>query len=308
MIYAVSLNPCLDKTASLPCFSFDAPNRIDVKRLDVGGKGVNVARVLRALEEKVCLLGFDYEGSPISAFLAQEDIPGQLLPLEGKLRTNMKLEETDTGRMLEINEKGAPVSQAMLEKMEDMLLSAARPGDFFALCGSLPPGAPIDTYQRFCAALKKKGCFVAVDCDGPAFLAALDAAPDLIKPNAQEFEALTGISAWNIPQSLAACQGLLDKGVGNICLSRGGEGAILVSREGAFSCAALPIRAQGLQGAGDSMLAGFLSALAQGKGKKDALVFASVTAAASVMRPGTLLARKKDIASLLPLSPVPVKL
>jgi len=75
-----------------------------------------------------------------------------------------------------------------------------------------------------------------------------------------------------------------------------------------FACAALPIKAQGLQGAGDSMLAGLLSAMARGKNMEDALAFASVTAAASVMRPGTLLARKEDIAALLPLSPVPVKL
>jgi len=308
MIFTVSLNPCLDKTASLPCFSFDAPNRIDVIRLDVGGKGVNVARVLRALEEPACLLGFDYEGGPIHAFLAQEDIQGKLLALEGKLRTNMKLEETEKGRMLEINEKGAPVSKEKLEQMADMILSAGQPGDFFALCGSLPPGAPVDTYQQLCRALKKKGCFVALDCDGPAFLSALEASPDLIKPNAQEFEALTKVPAHDLPRALCACQKLLEKGVGGICLSRGGEGAMLISRKGAFACAALPIKAQGLQGAGDSMLAGLLSAMARGKNMEDALAFASVTAAASVMRPGTLLARKEDIAALLPLSPVPVKL
>ena len=83
MIYAVSLNPCLDKSVSLPRFSMDAPNRIDVKRLDVGGKGLNVARVLSALEAPVCLLGFDYQGAPLQKALEKEKIPGKLLPLSG---------------------------------------------------------------------------------------------------------------------------------------------------------------------------------------------------------------------------------
>lgn len=308
MIYAVSLNPCLDKTASLPRFVFDAPNRIDVTRLDIGGKGVNVARVLCALEAPVCLLGFDYEGGPIRVFLTQEHIPGKLLPLSGKLRTNMKLEETETGRMIEINEKGAPVSKDMLEKMEDLILSLCRPGDLFALCGSLPPGAPADTYQRLCRALKTKGGFVAVDCDGPAFLAALEEGPDLIKPNAQEFEALTHVPAHDLPRALEACRELMEKGVGSICLSRGGDGALLICAQGAFRCPALPVPVKGLQGAGDSMLAGMLAARGRHMPPREALVFASAAAAASVMRPGTLLAQKEDFLSLLSAAPEAVRL
>ena len=220
----------------------------------------------------------------------------------------MKIEETETGHMLEINERGAAVSREQLDEMRRMLLALANPGDLFALCGSLPPGAPADTYACLCQALKEKGCFVAVDCDGPAFEQALAACPDLIKPNAQEFEALTGISAQDLPRSLEAGRALTEKGVGSICLSRGGEGALLLCDQGAFFCPALNVPVLGLQGAGDSMLAGMLAAHEKGLLPAAALAFASAAAAASVMRPGTLLAQKEDFLQLLARAPEVISL
>ena len=200
------------------------------------------------------------------------------------------------------------VEVIQLKEMEQLLISTAKAGDYFSLCGSLPPGAPLDTYQRLCKALKEKGCFVAVDCDGPAFVQALEAGPDLIKPNAQEFEALTGVSAQDLPGTLAAGRALVEKGVGSICLSRGGEGAILFCSRGIFFCPALPVPVLGLQGAGDSMLAGMLAAGERGLSPARSLSFASAAAAASVMRPGTLLAQKEDFLRLLAQAPEAVSL
>ena len=305
MIYAISLNPCLDKTAAVPRFSLDAPNRIQVERLDLGGKGVNVARVLAEMGGDGLLMGFDYAGEPVKKAMEKERIPAWLLPVAGDLRVNMKLRELESGRTIEINERGAEVSQAQLQQLTDELLRRCRPGDWVSLSGSLPPGAGTDTYAGLCRALKEKGCFVAVDCDGPALLAALEEGPALIKPNAQEFFALTGVPADDLPAALAACRKLHEKGVSMICLSRGEEGAVLSCKDGAYSCPAAPVPALGVQGAGDSMLAGLLIAFSRGENAKNALRYATAVAGSSVMRPGTLLGQRADAQRLLAQLPMP---
>lgn len=300
MIVCASLNPCLDKSASLAHFSYDCPNRITVERLDVGGKGINVARLLKELGGKSLLVGFDYAGAPIRAALAEAGVACRLAPLAGELRVNLKLKEADMGRTLEISERGIPVSLEQLKEMETLLLDSCQPGDWAVLSGSLPPAAEPTTYGRFCEALKRKGCRVAADCDGPALAAVIAKGPDLIKPNAQEFEALTGVSAKNIPAVLHACRALHSRGVGAVCLSRGAEGALLSLPGEAWLASAAPVKAQGVQGAGDSLLGGLILALSRGDTPQEALRYASATAGASVMRPGTLLAKRADAEALLP--------
>jgi len=293
MIAVLSLNPCLDKTLSLGRFDISAPNRVDLERVDLGGKGVNVARVLGIFSEKPRLFGFDYQGSPVEKEM-KRIAACNLMPLQGELRVNLKIRQQE-GPVIEINERGVPVDASVLSRLEKMLLDVCRPGDWIALCGSLPPGAPVDTYQRLCRLLKERGCRVAVDCDGPALVAALEADPDIIKPNAQEFFALTGASAMDEKAMRQACEKLHAKGIGMICLSRGPEGAILSAQGKMIFCPAADVPVRGVQGAGDSMLAGLLYALNRGETPENALRFASAVAGGSVMRPGTQLCTLADV-------------
>ena len=300
MILSLCLNPSLDKTVSLPRFSLDAPNRVTPQREDVGGKGVNVARAATALGAPCLLLGLDFDHSPVAVAMREAGVRFHLLPGFGKLRTNWKIQETSTGRTIEINESGPILPDDTLNAVEDALRLALRPGDWATLSGSLPPGAGKETYARLARTVAEAGAFAAVDCDGPALQAAVKARPALIKPNAQEFAALTGADPASQAECLAACRELIKEGVGAVCLSRGGEGALLVTPEGAWACPAAQVKPQGLQGAGDSLLAGLLTAFLRGLQGGEALAFASAAAGASVKRPGTLLCEKKDVEALLP--------
>ena len=105
MIYILSLNPCMDKTLSLPKMDLDNPNRVLLERTDVGGKGVNVARVIRTLDGNGLLMGFDYAGSPVEKAMEKEGVSCALLPVDGDMRVNLKIRETDRERTVEINEK-----------------------------------------------------------------------------------------------------------------------------------------------------------------------------------------------------------
>ena len=299
MLYALSLNPCLDKTASIDRFDPDAPNRVRVERLDVGGKGVNVARAANALGGDGKLIGFDYRGQPVASAMAREKVPCILIPLAGDLRVNMKLKEEETGRTLEISERGLETSREDIRRIIARLLDSVQPGDWVALAGSLPPGALPETYGKICRALREKGCHTAVDCDGPALTAALEEQPALLKPNAQEFFKLTGVNAMDTAAAAAACRDLLRKGVEWVCLSRGQAGALLVHGEEAWSGAAAPVPVRGTAGAGDTMLAALLLAIARKLSPKEALQYATAAAGASVMRPGTLLCRREDVEKLI---------
>jgi len=301
MFYAVSLNSCLDKSAALPFFTPDAPNRIQIQRTDVGGKGVNVARALHGLGEKAMLIGFDYAGAPVAAAMAKEGIGCTLLPIEGDMRVNLKIRETDTGRTLEISESGPPVSPERLSEIEDTLLRLVKPGDWVSLSGRLPPGAPDSAYARLCEKLNERGCLTAADCDGAALHACLDARPALIKPNAQEFAALTGVDPRDTRKTAARCRALLQRGIRWVCVSCGAEGAILCGPGGCWRCKAASVQALGTQGAGDSMLAALMAALSRGWPEEKALPYACAAAGASVMRPGTLLCRKEDAERLFAL-------
>lgn len=300
MIFILSLNPCVDKTLSLPKMDLDNPNRVLLERTDVGGKGVNVARVIHALGGGGLLTGFDYIGKPVETAMEKEGVSCALLSVEGDMRVNLKIRETETGRTVEINEKGVFHNAKLLQQMEQILLGRCGPGDYVALCGSLPNGAQKDFYGQLVKKLKAKGCFAAVDCDGEALEQALLSGPSLIKPNLPEFLALTRSCDASLPALLEKCRAFHEKGVEMICLSLGPDGALLSTNEQAYFCKAADVQVLGTQGAGDSMLGGLLTALSQGKNLPEALQFASAAAGASIMQPGTLLCTWEETQALLP--------
>lgn len=300
MIACLSLNPCWDKTMTVPQFFLDAPNRVQTLRADVGGKGVNVARAAAALGAECCLVGQDYQGAPVAAAMAREGVACYLRPAPGEMRVNLKIQDQAAGRTLEINESGPLADGELLPAMKALLLAHCPAGGWAALSGSLPQGLPPESYAWLTAALKAAGVHVAVDCDGAALERAVEAGPDVIKPNAHEFQRLTGVNPLDRAAALAACRALHGRGVGLICLSLGAAGALLSLPEAAYSCQAPRVPVRGLQGAGDSMLAGLLTALARGLEPAQALAFASAAAGASVQREGTLLCRRADVEKLLP--------
>ena len=93
MIISLSLNPCMDKSLSIGKMDLDNPNRVMLERTDVGGKGVNVARVIHALGGDGLLMGFDYAGSPVEKAMEKEGVSCALLPVDGDMRVNLKIRE-----------------------------------------------------------------------------------------------------------------------------------------------------------------------------------------------------------------------
>lgn len=260
MIYTVTLNPSLDRTLRYPAIVWGAVNRAVSSRLDLGGKGVNVSAALRGMGIESGLLGFaaGVSGQILVQGLREQGYRCQFIEIAGETRSNITLIEDETGRSAKLNEPGPPVTETDLAALEKCLCALLAPGDLVALAGSLPPGAPDDTYARLIRAIHAQGALAALDTSGAALAEGCRAAPDLVKPNVTEAEALLGRPIESdLVQTLDALRAL---GPRRVLLSRGAAGVAYLDDLGCWQATPPPIVEANNVGAGDAALAGALYA------------------------------------------------
>lgn len=301
MITTVTLNPCIDLTVRVSGLRLGELNLVTDTRTDISGKGVNVSVALRALGLATFCTGvsFDGNGRLLDEFLERNSICRQFAISRGSIRTNIKLYDED-GRLTEINHAGFPVDRVVMEQFQRILLECAAQSELVVFSGRIPVGVEPDIYRRSMMALKKLPVKCVVDAEGKPLREALRRKPYLVKPNRREMEGLLRGKIATREEALAACRRLLDKGVGVVCLSLGAEGALIAGREAAFYAPALDVPVRGLQGAGDSMVAGLCKGIKENAGLDDMLRYGVAAASASIQREGTLLCRKNDFENLLP--------
>jgi 1-phosphofructokinase len=178
--------------------------------------------------------------------------------VSGRTRSNITVAERD-GTVTKINEPGAALTAAELDLVLTRVLADAVPGSWAVLCGSLPPGAPTDEYARMTRRLVQAGVRVAVDTSGPALARAVEAGPDLIKPNAEELAAAVGHPLDSRGDVIRAAQELRARGALRVLVSLGAAGAVLVDDEGVTLGEVVAVEPRSTVGAGDAFLAGFLA-------------------------------------------------
>lgn len=289
MITALSLNPSIDRTLTVPKFTYGGLNRVSSEKQDAGGKGVNVSLVLRALNCDVCCAGFLHrETSPIFAkklSVAGADYDFVFCP--GATRTNLKILDAAAGIITEINQSGRPVSPEELAQMTEIVRKHARESSMMVLSGSMPPGCPADYYEQLIRICREAGCRCILDADGEKLAHGLKAAPFLIKPNRYELEQLTGRSLKNRREILAAARELISGGVSVVAVSLGAEGAMIVDKETALYAPPLPLQVNSTVGAGDSMVAGLAAAFDRGDSLEEAFRTGVAAASAACLTEGT---------------------
>jgi 1-phosphofructokinase len=172
-------------------------------------------------------------------------------------------------------------------------LDAAGPGDWIVLCGSLPQGADQDIYAGMVTRIRDRGVRAAVDTSGPALARVVAAGPDLIKPNAEELAEAVGRPLRTRAEVIEAARQLQAAGARRVLVSLGGAGALLVDEDGVHVGTSVALTPRSTVGAGDSFLAGYLSA--EGAGGRLALATALSWGAAAVQLPGTQMPGPQDI-------------
>lgn len=293
MIVTLTLNPSLDRTIEVDQLTRGAVLRAGRARLDPGGKGVNVSRALLAngARSRAVLPCGGEDGRRLVRLLEQEGVDVVAVPCTGSTRSNITLAEPD-GTVTKINEPGGAMSPAELDRVAAAVLRAAGSADWVVVCGSLPPGVPVDVYatlgRRFAAA----GIRVAVDTSGPALLAAVAAGAELVKPNREELAEAVGRPLESLRDVVEAAQEMRSWGAGTVLASLGADGAVLVGPGGVLAGESPHVEPRSTVGAGDSLLAGFLSVGGSGAA---ALAEGLAWGAAAAGLPGSRMPRPTDI-------------
>lgn len=302
MIYTVTLNPALDKTVEIPNFTVGNVNRITTLRTDPGGKGINVSKVIDKLGGSSTALGIlgGNTGRAIADKLDQMELHCDFLFAQGETRTNLKVVDPICHTNTDINEPGFVVTEELLNVLLQKLAQKVQPGDIVVLSGSLPKGAPGNTYQKWITRCKEAGAKIFLDADGAPLVEGLKAQPFLVKPNSDELSRLVGRDLSCMEDLIYAAKALLAEGIEKVVVSMGAEGALYITREETICAEGLKVPVGSTVGAGDSVVAALAVAEDRGLSLEEAVVLSTATGAANVMCSGTQAAELGVIESLMP--------
>jgi 1-phosphofructokinase len=295
-VVTLTANPSLDRTLELPGpLDLGGVVRLVGTVTEPGGKGVNVARAVAAAGGDVVSVLPAADHDPILHALAAIGLPTATVAVTEPVRTNYTLAGPD-GTTTKLNEPGTALDDPTRAALTALLQQHAAGARWVVLSGSLPPATPLDWYAGLVRSLRGTGARVAVDTSEAPLLALLaagpDAAPDLLKPNSEELAQLAGIPEHAVladPEvALSAVRTLHDRGVAEVLLTLGADGALLSTADGGLWSATPPrITVRSTVGAGDCSLAGYLLADLAGAGPAERLRNAVAYGAASAALPGS---------------------
>ena len=293
MIVTLTPNPSLDRTLELVELERGQVVRATGVRVDPGGKGINVAIALQGnghAARAVIPLG-GREGEQLRDLLLERGLDVTAVPIAASVRTNISLVEPD-GTVTKVNAPGPILTTTETEALTTATIDALEGASWVAGCGSLPPGAPEDLFASLVSRARRRGIRVAIDTSGAPLAAAITAAPDLIKPNSEELAAIVDRELRTLGDVVGAAEGLRTLGIATVVVSLGADGAVLIDGAGAWHATTPPIVARSAVGAGDSLVAGLLSADAHGP---EALRMGVAYGVAAAQLPGTQLPGPDDL-------------
>lgn len=297
MIYTVTFNPSLDYIVGVNDFRLGVTNRTTYEQILAGGKGINVSYVLKNLGFESTALGFlaGFVGDEISRRLINDGINADFIKLRsGVSRINVKLKGIEG---TEINAMGPEISADMVSSLRKRI-SNLREGDTLVLAGSIPQSMPDTIYMDIMADLKGRGIDIVVDAARELLMNVLPYEPFLIKPNNYELEEIFGVKLATREEVIPYAKRLKDMGARNVLVSMAGEGAVLIDESGKEYMSKAPEgRVINAVGAGDSMVAGFLTGYYETGNYKHA--FYKGVAAGSASAFSEQLATKDEVERLL---------
>ncbi|HEY1778142.1 MAG TPA: 1-phosphofructokinase family hexose kinase [Solirubrobacteraceae bacterium] len=304
MIITVTLNAAIDKSLSVPSFRLGRRHRTVERRALAGGKGVNIARMLKTLGAPVIATGFQGgpTGTQIVAQLSEESILHDFVRIREESRTNTSVLDPTTGEQTEINEQGPRVDADEIEQFREKLLYLARGAAIVVFAGSLPRGIDPDFYAQLVRAVHKLDVLTVVDTDGESLRLATRAEPDVVSPNVVEAEELVG-HEFNDDADYA--------GAVREIVSLGARSAIMTTRDGCWAQMLIDGAPRGFRvtvpqqesvaavGSGDAFLAGYVAARYRGSSPADCLSFGVACGAESTGRLGAGLIDVRAVERLL---------
>jgi 1-phosphofructokinase family hexose kinase len=304
MIITVTLNAAIDKSLAVPNFKLGRRHRTVEQRTMAGGKGVNIARSLKALGQPVIATGFagGATGTHIVEQLTEESILNDFVRIREESRTNTSVLDPTTGEQTEINERGPLVSEREVELFRDKLLYLARGAAIVVFAGSLPRGVDADIYASLIRDLERLDVTTVVDTDGEPLRAAVRAEPDVVSPNVLEAEELVGHEfAGDNERSLAVAEiAALGPREAIMTLADGCFAQVLIDGQRRLKRARIqPREPIAKSGSGDAFLAGYLAGRYEGRAPDQCLRFGVACGAESTGRLGAGLIDAREARRLM---------
>jgi fructose-1-phosphate kinase PfkB-like protein len=265
MIYTLTPNPAVDRELTVPAMEFDSVLRASESRMDFGGKGFNVSRLLKGMEASSTAVGFlaGSAGELLQSGLKSLGIGTDFVWVTGETRTNVSIVTQSHDHYIKVNEKGPQVDAAKQQEMLNKISTLTKPGDWWVLAGSMPPGVTDDFYARVVNVLNKREANAILDTTGEALKL-----------------------------------GCAEKGAQNVVISMGKAGALMQSAEETWLTHSPKIQEKNPIGAGDSMVGGLVWGLSQGFSLKESLGWGVASGAATASLSGTEVGSKPLIEEL----------
>ncbi|PKM94086.1 MAG: 1-phosphofructokinase [Firmicutes bacterium HGW-Firmicutes-1] len=289
MITTITLNPAIDRTIVVNDLEMGQVNRITSAREDIGGKGINVAKVLKQLNDSTKAIGFIgiNNKKKVYELLDLENMNYQFIEVEAFTRINTKIVDHGNQLTTDLNEQGFSINTVLYEDFKSMLREQAIISDYMVFSGSIPVGLSKETYKDLIK-LVKENTLTVLDADGELLVEGIKAGPFLIKPNIHELEAAFKTSLNDEKDIIKLSLEIIEKyDVKMVLISMGGDGSILVTQKEVLKAEPIKVVVNSTVGAGDSMLAGIVHGIANGLSLSDSLVFATACGTLAVTQEGT---------------------
>lgn len=289
MICTVTLNTSIDKAYRLESPLMDGTvQRVATCIDNAGGKGLNAARAIAVCGENVIATGFvgGHTGRLLCDLLARDGIAERFVRTTAETRCCVNVLEP-SGRSTEFLEPGREISGAEVEALFERIGELAAEADVVTFNGSVPRGVGDDIYADLVGRVRTMGKPCILDTSGALLERGVRALPTMVKPNADEIGQVLGHSISGVDEVCAAARELHDRGIEQVVVSLGGDGAVMACAEGLFRGRAPKIEVVNPVGSGDTMVGAFAVAMARGLSPADQLAYAMSRASANCLSAST---------------------
>ncbi len=302
MIITVTLNPAVDQTLVLDHLATGDTNRVRDSRIDPGGKGINVSRVLRELGRESMATGLapGSLGRFIEHSLQEQNILCDFVHTRGQTRTNITLVDESEHETTLLSYRGPDIDPRHVQTLETRLRRYLKEDDWLVVAGSVPPTIDPQEYVRLFEMGRQCGAHTVLDADADALAFGLTGRPDLVKANHHEAGRLLGRTLDDDASVLSAADEMRDDGAATAIVTAGSRGAVAVSADEAWWAWPPATAVVSATGAGDALLAGLLLRLTDGAPMDEALRLGTAAGSASCLSVGTQLCRREEAERLLP--------
>lgn len=268
-VLIVNPNPVFDRTITLDSLVPGAVMRTLDVEVTAGGKGINVARVLRSLGVPAPLVipVGALDRPRYEALLQSEGAEASVVEVPGSVRIASIYLERTSDRVTVVNDAGSAVGLSDWDRVRSRALELLQPGDLVLCMGSFPPGLDFQALDGLIGDAHDRGALVLVDANPDWLRSCLPQRPDVVTPNVHEAEAALNLTSAHVMEdsgadddlrerATRAAARLVEGGAGRALVTAGAAGVAMADQGGVDWQPAFRVEAVSTVGAGDSFVAG----------------------------------------------------